>query len=136
MQRETAFSIVRLVILTSLETSDVTWNYVPALVWSFVEISIGIICVCLPLLGPLLPKGLLQRLGSRKSGRAYQPQRGSNYALKNVDSRRKFDRLDHDSFKTLTGPEDAYVDITENPDSIQRTTELSVESHPTKFIKG
>jgi len=56
---EVAFSVVRLIMLTSLATTDITWDYVPAIIWSFTEMTIGVVCACLPTLGPLLPKQAL-----------------------------------------------------------------------------
>ena len=69
---ETVFSIVRLVTLTTLETTDVTWDYFSPIVWSTVEPSIGIICVCLPTLGPLLPKSLMESVGPRSGPHLYK----------------------------------------------------------------
>ncbi|KAK2731057.1 integral membrane protein [Colletotrichum kahawae] len=50
----TAISIVRIVTITHVFTADVTWDVIPALVWSQVEVCCAVICVCIPTLRPLL----------------------------------------------------------------------------------
>ena len=51
--RELVLAIVRLVTLVYMDVDDMTWDYFSPIVWSTCEQSIGIICVCLPTLGPL-----------------------------------------------------------------------------------
>ncbi|KAI4277218.1 MAG: hypothetical protein LQ337_001932 [Flavoplaca oasis] len=46
-------SIVRLVILANVDQSDITWNYVPAAIWSAAEPSVAVVSACLPSLRPL-----------------------------------------------------------------------------------
>ncbi|RAK90255.1 hypothetical protein BO79DRAFT_253672 [Aspergillus costaricaensis CBS 115574] len=48
------FGIIRAVAMTRLSLVDPTWTAVGAAIWSFVEISVGIVAACLPLLGPLI----------------------------------------------------------------------------------
>jgi hypothetical protein len=50
-------SIVRLFSLYSaINTTDATWDNVPASYWTVVELNCGIICACLSTLRPLLSK--------------------------------------------------------------------------------
>ncbi|KAL8687901.1 MAG: hypothetical protein Q9224_005020 [Gallowayella concinna] len=46
-------SVVRLVLLSGVDESDITWNYVPAATWSAAEPSISVVSACLPSLRPL-----------------------------------------------------------------------------------
>ncbi|KAI4204796.1 MAG: hypothetical protein LQ350_000862 [Teloschistes chrysophthalmus] len=46
-------SVVRLVVLSRVDQSDITWNYVPAAVWSSAEPSVAVVSACLPSLRPL-----------------------------------------------------------------------------------
>ncbi|KAL8782392.1 MAG: hypothetical protein Q9213_005433 [Squamulea squamosa] len=48
-----AVSVVRLVLLAGVDQSDITWNYVPAAIWSAAEPSIAVVSACLPSLRPL-----------------------------------------------------------------------------------
>ena len=44
---------MRLVALAGVDESDVTWNYVPAAIWTAAEPSIAVVSACLPSLRPL-----------------------------------------------------------------------------------
>ncbi|KAI4183026.1 MAG: hypothetical protein L6R41_005636 [Letrouitia leprolyta] len=46
-------SIIRLVVLSEVDKSDITWNYVPAACWTAAEPSIAVVSACLPSLRPL-----------------------------------------------------------------------------------
>ncbi|RAK78072.1 uncharacterized protein BO72DRAFT_427727 [Aspergillus fijiensis CBS 313.89] len=48
-------SIIRLVCLMSVDLSseDITWNFVPYLIWTCVELNIGTVAACLPCLRPV-----------------------------------------------------------------------------------
>ena len=48
-----AVSIIRIFAVTSTSLDDPSWSNVYGTVWSVVEIDIGIVCACLPMLGPL-----------------------------------------------------------------------------------
>lgn len=50
----TVVGIVRLVVVAQLDLSDATWNYVPVVNWSTVEMNTGIICACLPVIAPAM----------------------------------------------------------------------------------
>ncbi|ESZ98764.1 hypothetical protein SBOR_0870 [Sclerotinia borealis F-4128] len=51
----TTISVIRLQSLIQFaNTTNVTWDYVPAAYWSTLELHVGIICGCLPSLRPLL----------------------------------------------------------------------------------
>ncbi|OLN86645.1 hypothetical protein CCHL11_03734 [Colletotrichum chlorophyti] len=50
----TGISVVRVSTLPHVFTGDVTWDVIPALIWSEVEICCAVICACIPTLRPLL----------------------------------------------------------------------------------
>ncbi|KAK1976071.1 hypothetical protein LZ30DRAFT_735673 [Colletotrichum cereale] len=50
----TGISIVRISTITHVFTADVTWDVIPALVWSQAELCCAIVCACIPTLRPLL----------------------------------------------------------------------------------
>ena len=54
--RTLALSILRLVKLGVLLYVDATFDYGSALLYSVLESNIGTVCVCLPVMGPLLGK--------------------------------------------------------------------------------
>jgi len=68
-------SIVRLTFLHLLNGDyiDVTYNVTSSLLWTLAECTIGIICVSLPSLRPLLSK-MVPGLRTSKSGNASRPQ--------------------------------------------------------------
>ncbi|CEL11520.1 hypothetical protein ASPCAL14622 [Aspergillus calidoustus] len=47
------FGVLRAIAMSSLSMVDASWAAVGASIWSFTEISVGIVAACLPLLGPL-----------------------------------------------------------------------------------
>ncbi|PWY64969.1 hypothetical protein BO94DRAFT_540919 [Aspergillus sclerotioniger CBS 115572] len=51
----TVISIIRLVCLLEIDLSseDITWNFVPYLIWTCVELNVGIVAACLPCLRPI-----------------------------------------------------------------------------------
>ncbi|KZL76792.1 integral membrane protein [Colletotrichum tofieldiae] len=57
----TCISIVRMSTLPHVFTKDVTWDVIPALVWSEVELCCAVICLCIPTLRPLLQFKKLSR---------------------------------------------------------------------------
>ncbi|CAD6589656.1 MAG: hypothetical protein ASARMPREDX12_003920 [Alectoria sarmentosa] len=62
-------AIVRVWAIINIDQTDVTWSYVRPLIWSSVEISIGITCACLPTLQPLIQLCLGRRSLSNPSRR-------------------------------------------------------------------
>ncbi|KAL8824702.1 MAG: hypothetical protein Q9170_008072 [Blastenia crenularia] len=54
-------SVIRLVVLSQVNTSDITWNYVPAACWSAAEPSIAVVSACLPSLRPLFVRLIWHR---------------------------------------------------------------------------
>lgn len=48
-------SIYRLVALFQIDASDITYSIHDALVWTFVEPCIGLVCACLPIIRGLFP---------------------------------------------------------------------------------
>ncbi|TEA22597.1 hypothetical protein C8034_v002871 [Colletotrichum sidae] len=50
----TAISVVRMSTLPHIFTRDVTWDVIPALIWSFIELCCALMCACIPTLRPLL----------------------------------------------------------------------------------
>ncbi|OCL03126.1 hypothetical protein AOQ84DRAFT_227968 [Glonium stellatum] len=95
---ETAFSLIRLAKLTSLGATDLTWDYFIAIIWSTVEPSVGLLCVCVPVLGPLLPRSFMDRVTSdHRSGDQFYRRRiprNSSYIVGKIDRTADFTRLD------------------------------------------
>ncbi|KAI4241099.1 MAG: hypothetical protein L6R40_004738 [Gallowayella cf. fulva] len=46
-------SIVRVVVLSRLTKTDITWNFINGGIWAETEPSVAVICACLPSLRPL-----------------------------------------------------------------------------------
>lgn len=134
---ETAFSVVRLVKLTSLGVTDLTWDYVSPIIWSTVEPSIGLLCACVPVMGALLPKSFMERIGSssRSRNRYYYPgkPKSSSYALGSLERSQQFNKLD------ASNEQVSQSEVFNDGDSttaIRQTTVLSVRvedrEHDTK----
>lgn len=78
------FSIARLVIFTQLSLEDPTWNFYNPMIWTSTEEGVGVICVCLPVMAPLLKSwGSQTKLGSNNT-----------YAME-PRSRQTHDQYDH-----------------------------------------
>ncbi|CAO2657793.1 Nn.00g039190.m01.CDS01 [Neocucurbitaria sp. VM-36] len=87
-------SLVRLIIFLQIPiatSGDVTYNFREIIVWSIVEINIGLVCACLPSLKPALAFIGLNKLfsfnGSRPS-EAKSPGPSTGYNSRTGDSRR------------------------------------------------
>ena len=52
--RVCVFSIIRLTKIISTSQTDIIWNYTALIIWSTLELAIGIICPCLVTLRPIL----------------------------------------------------------------------------------
>lgn len=114
---ETAFSIIRLVALTHFSISDVTWNYLPPILWSSIEVCVGIICACLPVMAPLIPRFSQARLSSRESHNtlSFRPTKMPGKTGESAEQR--FEQLD----------EIASLDLERQvPLQIRRTTDIIV----------
>ena len=98
LKRVCAVSIVHIKILTNLNEDDLTWNYVPAAIWSAAEPSIGVVSACLPSLRPLFARiiwGPAYRPNqlSRSSNRSYTSSWLSNNKEADTDRSGSFNRL-------------------------------------------
>lgn len=66
----TVISIVRLVFLVQMKDSiNLTWDYFDVCLWSTVEITVGIMCTCMPTLRLILVR-MSRRVGSTISHRS------------------------------------------------------------------
>ncbi|KAI4260462.1 MAG: hypothetical protein L6R42_004053 [Xanthoria sp. 1 TBL-2021] len=75
-------SIMRFYYLESVgKGADPTWDNVDVTIWSTVEPCIGVVCACLPIMGPFLRTHILSFstsvLRSRQSGSAHTGKSGS-----------------------------------------------------------
>ena len=52
------FGVVRCTVVGQANTIDPTWSNVNGGIWSALELSVGIVCACLPTFGPLFSKVL------------------------------------------------------------------------------
>ena len=115
---ETAFSIIRLAELTHLDVSDVTWNYQPPIIWSSVEICVGIICACLPVTAPLVAVFMRVISGPEEN---YPPSSfGPSHGKRgnNEFSNQSFNKLEDDRTGLVRGRD--------NLTSIRQTTDIDV----------
>ena len=62
--RELVFTIIRIVILLNLVVQDIPWDFFLVFIWTNVQEAIGIVCICLPALGPLLKYRIKSRAKS------------------------------------------------------------------------
>ena len=60
------FSAARLAKVSVLTFEDPTWDDKTALIWSTVETAVGVLCACIPVMTPLVPKCCLGRSESNK----------------------------------------------------------------------
>ena len=127
LRSETAFSIIRLVELTSLEVSDVTWNYVPPIIWSTIEICVGIFCACLPVMAPLVPVFLRGRSGPKESGNSSSFGRSNPRKITNDYVKQSIRRLDDDTIDLV--PESDYSMSIKQTTNIDVHEEDSIELH-------
>lgn len=115
---ETAFSIIRLVEITSLSESDVTWNYLPPIIWSSVEICVGMFCACLPVMAPLVPIFLRGRSGPKESHDSSSFHYPNPRKVTSDFARQKFNRLKDDTTDSVLGSEGQM--------GIRQTTDIDV----------
>jgi hypothetical protein len=88
-------SLVRLVIFLQIPIStagDLTYNFREVIVWSIVEVNIGLVCACLPSLKPAFSliglSGLFSFNNSRASNDNKSPGPSSGYPSYNVESQK------------------------------------------------
>ncbi|KAJ4227040.1 hypothetical protein NW759_004414 [Fusarium solani] len=117
-------SIIRLTIVMSIRTDDrnVTYNLRDFMLWSTVEINIGLVCACLPSMRPLLQVIGLSRLFS--TGRGTSEPSGptgnsSSYPLSRTEGSRP--RKKGGIFSTLAG----LSKIDSNEDEFQMIDNIS-----------
>ena len=70
----TVASALRISILKSVDSFDVTMGSVPTTKWSVVEVGTGIVCACIPRLKPLFKNLLPDRNASAESDTQISPQ--------------------------------------------------------------
>lgn len=105
-------SLVRLIIFLQIPigtSGDVTYNFREIIIWSIVEINIGLTCACLPSLKPVLSMLGLNKLfssnGSRPSN-VKSPGPSSNFPSHRgtgASSRVRKNKANHGLFSTLAG---------------------------------
>lgn len=106
-----------------------TWDYFSPIIWSTVEQSVGILCACLPVLGPLLPKSWMEQVGSTnrsKRNRYYgnsSGSRGSNFKLQHLESGNQFSKISDSAGNKSDGYDDD-----DDRKAIRQTTIVNVQS--------
>ena len=100
---ETAFSVIRLMELTSLDASDATWNYQPPIIWSTIEICVGIFCACLPVMPPLVAEFLRARSGRKEAYDSSSFGLSSRKRATKGFAAHKFDRFEDDGRSLVLG---------------------------------
>ncbi|KAL8673436.1 MAG: hypothetical protein Q9168_002140 [Polycauliona sp. 1 TL-2023] len=101
-------SIIRLVVLSRLESEDLTWNFVNSAIWSAAEPCMGVISACLPSLRPLvalMTRGT-HRAPKMRGGKSAQANSSSN------SSRIVWRRRDSDHGKHFSRLEDPIAEQT------------------------
>ncbi|KAF1911324.1 hypothetical protein BDU57DRAFT_524386 [Ampelomyces quisqualis] len=115
-------SILRLQSLVAISnSSDPTYDNPPAATWSSVELNVGIICSCLPLLRPILTRFLPGAFTSRLRSRSENVIGPRNYAtIRSTRDRKGPQPRDEDSFELTKHSQDGGNDI-------QVVTDISVQ---------
>ncbi|KAH7032600.1 uncharacterized protein B0I36DRAFT_319684 [Microdochium trichocladiopsis] len=97
-------SVVRITRLyAAIMSTDPPWHTIEVAIWSVVELSCAVVCVCIPTLRPLLPKGLASS-GTPQSAKLYRwrlPWTTNSGASAEVESQQPTPQLDRDT--TCTG---------------------------------
>lgn len=89
--------------LTSLDVSDVTWNYLPPIIWSTVEMCVGIVCAYLPVMTPLVSKFWRGRSGPKVPYGSSSFELSNRTRATNDFAAHNFDRLEDDSKDLVLG---------------------------------
>ncbi|KAF4990094.1 hypothetical protein FDECE_14502 [Fusarium decemcellulare] len=97
-------SIVRLTIVMSIRTDDqnVTYNLRDFMLWSTVEVNIGLVCACLPSMRPMLQLMGLSRLFSTARGTS-DPSRPTGNTSNQPSSRMDWSGASHSRKKSRGG---------------------------------
>ena len=53
---ELFFTIIRIVLWAKMSLVEIPWDLFPVSIWTNVQEAIGVICICLPALGPLMKR--------------------------------------------------------------------------------
>lgn len=101
-----------------------TWDLAEAGVWSELEVNVGVICSCLPVLAPLLSRNLLKKLGL--SAHSSSGRKGNHSLTDSFNIRRLRQR--HDG--SADAEEPFARDGSGQPNSISHTTDIYVEERP------
>ncbi|KAL8798381.1 MAG: hypothetical protein Q9182_006703 [Xanthomendoza sp. 2 TL-2023] len=72
-------SIVRVVVLSQIGKTDVTWNFINGGIWAETEPSVAVICACLPSLRPLFT--VAASFKSKLSSQSTQSQKSSRWLM-------------------------------------------------------
>ncbi|KAL8812469.1 MAG: hypothetical protein Q9200_000998 [Gallowayella weberi] len=72
-------SIVRVVVLSRIGKTDITWNFVNGGIWAETEPSVAVICACLPSLRPLFT--VAASLKSKISSQSTLSQKSSRWLM-------------------------------------------------------
>ncbi|KAI1486254.1 hypothetical protein F5X96DRAFT_256361 [Biscogniauxia mediterranea] len=76
-------SVVRIVYLLTINTSDLTYTFHTASIWTLIEMNISIVCACLPVLSGLY------KLVKRSQDKTRDQVTNRNYYLRLISSRNK-----------------------------------------------
>ncbi|KAL8677063.1 MAG: hypothetical protein Q9224_007225, partial [Gallowayella concinna] len=72
-------SIVRVVVLSQIGKTDITWNFINGGIWAETEPSVAVICACLPSLRPLFT--VAAGFKSKLSSQSNQSQKSSRWLM-------------------------------------------------------
>lgn len=121
---ELAFSLIRLVILSQLTFEDLTYDVATTVQWSTVEVNVGILCACLPVMAPLLPA----KWRGGTSGSTAKNSHNLHYAEPTATNRssRHYKKFLADSSSVSGQEEHELVHPVPVVGGIQRTTQVNV----------
>lgn len=141
-------SIVRLVVFTSLNLQDanITDSFADVMIWSNVEINVGLVCACLPSLRPAVQWLGLSKLfgptrphGSRPSGHITpSPYYGSGVDRTQQSAKKKGGFLstltghlddDEDSFQMIGQHHHVHGKTDTNVDAVRTSSDTEQDSH-------
>lgn len=76
-------SIVRIVAISKISYTDISYSLPLAFIWSMLEPTLGITIACIPVMRPLFMRGINS---SRDKGSGYQSASGSNFDSRNFQN--------------------------------------------------
>ena len=90
-------SVLRSVAVSTIGTVDPTWDYLPALLWSSIEVNVAVICNCLPVMMPLVQAVVNTFRDRVTSGKSASQNKTVSDDPRHFQAQRPFARLEEGS---------------------------------------